>query len=137
MSNLPFEIIRYIFEYIDDIDIRRAFGMYGRINMLDHQLPIGCTKIHQNTPDKYFFHIPNLHSFEERTLKRVIDDFVEVRMSMVEELDPPFPSTILYYVAVYRFKPKSMKRNKDDLELFSSTVANYYWDFRIYSYIRK
>jgi hypothetical protein len=137
MANLPIEIIRYIFEYIDDIDIRRAFGLYGRINMSEYQLPIGCTKVHQNTPEKYFFHIPNLHAFEKRAEKRVIDDFVEVRISTVDELFPPFPTTILYYVAVYRFKPKSMKKNKYDLELFSSNIADYYWDFRIYSYIRK
>jgi len=136
MSNLPIEILRYILEYVDDIDIRRAFGLYRRIPMSDYPLRIGCTKIHQNTPNKYFFNIPNLYSPEERKNKEVIDDFVEVRISTADSPEEPSLSKILYYITVYRFKPKSLKKNKDELELFSSKIKDYYWEFRIHSYVR-
>ena len=38
MFNLPFEIIRVILSYVDDnIDLRRKYNVYGKINLKNFQ----------------------------------------------------------------------------------------------------
>jgi len=135
MANIPEELIRYIIEYIDDIDIRREFNVYNRIDMSKYRLPIGCTFIHVNAPTKYYYNIPNLYDFEERKEKKVVNDFIEVRiMKDADIIDES--NTILYYIAIYRLKPKTLKKNQMELELFYSKINEYYWDYRIFSYCR-
>jgi hypothetical protein len=133
MQNLlPMDVIKNIIEYVSDIDVRRAFNIYGRIDMSMNSLPIGCLNIHITEPTKYCCSIPNMYDFTERKVKNILDDFIEVRL-VVENDDSP----ILYYLSVYRFKPKSLKQDPYAFELFPSRITKFYWDYRVYSYTRQ
>lgn len=136
MAILPIDVVKYIIEFIEDIDTRRAFRIYKPISPSRYALPIGCTRIHINEPNKFCCHIPNLYEFEEREQKKVIGDFIEVRIADGEPTSETTETPLVYYIATYRFKPKALKKNTNSLELFFSKITEYYWDFRVYSYCR-
>ena len=98
---LPLELIRHILGYIKDvdIDIRRAVGMYSRIDMRQFsKLKIGYR--FYGDISKYMVRITqvNLYDFPERVAKKIDDDYWDIK---IEDLG----SKISFYIVKHQYKP--------------------------------
>ena len=93
-QNIPYEIIVEIIRYIPDIDVRRFFGIYGKINMEKYETLL--QKIYANDTIFYpsfirqvfpaFFYNPENHSIEHH------------------------PNVVMYNIQMYR-----LRRNNNPL----------------------
>lgn len=132
--DLPVEVVYYIIGYIDNIDIRRAFGLYSKIDTSKHRnIPFGYKRIRPynreltcfNTEfDEYgeppqhvsrywsysrdiYVYLHNLFDSEERSLARINNDSYEVLLSEVKRGPDKFTrflGTINRYVPVDYFE---------------------------------
>lgn len=131
---LPVEVVYHIISYIDNIDIRRAFGQYSKIDLSKHRdIPFGYKRIRPynrelicfNTEfDEYgepaqhisrywsystdiYVYLHNLFDSEERVQRRINNDFYEVLLSEVTHGSDKFTKflgTIHRYVPIDYFK---------------------------------
>ena len=108
MDIIPIEIVHHIISYIDNIDIRRSFGIYSKIDLSKHcDIPFGYKRIRpynreltcDNTEfDEYgepaqhvsrywsysrdiYVYLHNLFDSDERSLARINNDSYEVLLS--------------------------------------------------------
>lgn len=84
---LPYEVIRYIVEYIDDIETRVHFGItlplpiyrYTHLNRLYTQMPV----LMQPGYIRHF--LPNRVNSTERELRRIDDDSMEIGVQIMDD----------------------------------------------------
>lgn len=98
---LPFELVRHILGYLPyvDIDLRRAVGMYSRIDL--SRFPnqkLGYRSYEDIT--KYMVRITmfNLYDFPERVVKKIDDDYWDIT---IRDLG----SKISFYIVKHQYKP--------------------------------
>jgi hypothetical protein len=110
--DLPIEIVYHIIGYIDNIDIRRAFGLYSKIDLTKHRdISFGYKMIRpynrepmpwlnteydedgnppQHISTQWSFNVDiyvylhNLFDSEERKQKKIKNDFYEILLSEVK-----------------------------------------------------
>ena len=107
MKKLPIEIIHYILQYIDNIDIRRHFGIYMPIHtkyiskIIDKCLWNQYTIKHtiQNSKNNYSCMIYNLPNYCPRNTTH---DYIELDLVIYE-------TQITYYFSIFRRFPQKDK----------------------------
>jgi hypothetical protein len=131
---LPMEVVHYIVSYIDNIDVRRSFGIYSKIDLSKHRdISFGYKRIRPYNReltylniefDEYgeppqhvsrywsysrdiYVYLHNLFDSEERSRARINNDSYEVLLSEVKrgsEKFTKFQGTIQRYVPVDYFE---------------------------------
>lgn len=96
---IPLDVIRYIIEYIDDIDIRRSFDVYSKINIKPYRTQITglCKKITPHSNTHYEWTLYNLHTFDSRTINHIGDDILYVEIKILYD-------RVDYEVWIYKLK---------------------------------
>lgn len=124
---LPIDIIRYIIEFMEfDIDIRRCFNIYSKIDISRYEnLGLGCTNIVYNN-FKLYITLPNLYINDNRNVFNIRNDFIEV--TIIDNED-----SILYFCSIHRLK----ELNIVNTNLINyNNLINFCWKFYFYNYTR-
>jgi len=114
-------MIRHIISYHDNPDIRRWFGIYGRIDK--EKFSILKTITRTANPDFHHAHqgylyqqyiLPNLYDLTGRGSNKLKHDYLEMKIC-------DYNNKVYYNFGIYRLKP--------------DTIKNYYWQCLQYSFI--
>ena len=128
--NIPVEIVRHIISYVDNIDIRRSFGQYSKIDVSKHRdIPFGYKQIRPYNRDPcpwlnteydedgnppqhistqwsfnsdIYVYLHNLFDSEERQQNKIKNDFYEILLS---EIQVGSVSYMKYYGTIHRYLP--------------------------------
>ena len=122
---LPIEIVLYIIEFISDIDIRRSFGIYNRIDMKKYcHLNIGYNTMEVYSPNCFRCSLYNTYNFQEREQLHIQDDYIGILYSGDYSVK-----------SIFRLKPISKDKSQakiiecaEQLE-YKGGLTEYYWDF--------
>ena len=135
---LPIELISYIIEYVDDIDVRRHFGVYRRVRIdlpLYRPLPYiirtpnpnGSTVLVDN------YSLPNVSNIPFRREHNIENDMVDVSIDTEPE------GAVEVYVGIYRLRPKigeSYQEAETGLNrfFFKGNHHDHYWSYLLFRY---
>ena len=135
-SNLPTDIIKYIFLFDDHFIIRKGKIISiipktdNRYNLLNYiTLNKGYIEHFENYPNiiRYAYYFSNLHNYERRMISN--SDLIQVSISEVN-------NTIKYSIWIGRQKPKKNITNKDQIYYIENPI-DYHWVYTTYEYIRR
>ena len=83
---LPVEIVTMIIGYVDDIDIRRYFSVYGKIDKDRFKILNKIMRKEIKTDSEWMnstmYSVPNIYNFEERTKQKLPNDHINVNIFM-------------------------------------------------------
>ena len=133
-QRLPMELVRYIIEYVNDIDIRRNLGVYSKVNLSKFSIlnNITITKhpLHFNNQETYFYRqytLPNAYvSLDKRPT--LIDDHIEMKICL-------YQGKVWSNFGLYRLRPKTEDPIDCVLKRYRGNYENHYWDYVEYSHI--
>jgi len=136
-ARIPYEIILEIVAYLPDIDVRRSFGIYRKLDLAQHEPVISSIVMAVdgavvNAFERQYvrYKLKNLHEFPKRAAQYVEDDMLEVFMRVHE-------SFVDIRFSIYRLKPKDGENQKEQLDMFyKGDTEDYYWDYVCTEYIR-
>ena len=127
---LPYEVIRYIIQYIDNIETRMNFGITLPLSIQRYNHLI---RLFQQTPKMiqpgYIRHfLPNKFNSIEREQQRIDDDSMEIGVQMMDDC-------VYYIFNLYIFKksddPVTMQQGLIDINL-----EVYCWHYKEYEFWR-
>jgi len=65
-SSVPYEVIREILRYVPDIDVRRAFGVFNKLNAKEHEhLNYVMRQPYERAPSRHWV-LTHLSIYSER-----------------------------------------------------------------------
>jgi hypothetical protein len=151
MNKLPFDVIRIIIEYTDNIDLKIYYGVYNKINILlfhniervlwkdiqDINISLSQTKLYSNI---YYnmnltkivnYNLPNLINLENR---RETNDLIRIYYS--ESSSNSFNKKI-YFKEIYIHRLKSNFDNKFNRKYYDLICNNYYENYNWNTIITK
>lgn len=136
LPRLPNELVLYIIEYVDAIDIRRHFGIYRRIRTdLPVYRPIryiirtpnreGSTVLVDN------YSLPNVSEIPFRRLHNIENDMVDV------SIDTDTENEVELYVGIYRLRPKTGESSQEaetglNRFFFKGNHNDHYWSYLLF-----
>jgi len=137
MSNVPLEIVYYILDYVADLDIRRSFGIYRKINMNKYQILTYVTRtlapeyVNWRHSTNYFrYNLRNKWNVPGRELQIVNNDNIDVQISVTN-------TAVRTVFGINRLQKRSGGYEKE-LETSVHKIGNlddYYWDYICYQHI--
>ena len=134
--NVPYDIKWYIANYIYDIDIRRYFNIYGKIDLEKYKI-INKT-IKKNGKEYGIFTRYTFQENGENTIHRyynvdgfatVCDDTMDLNIVMYKEV-------ISYKIYIFKLKKKPYEdyENKNDIYYKGILQESHYWQNIIIEY---
>jgi len=126
---LPVELILHIFSFVDDIDIRRQFRIYGKIDLKKYEFLNYITLIpgehHFNPNITRYQYLKNLDHY-----KRLCEnDMIDIDFKICKRF-------VKYEIGIYRIRKKSGEKIKEKYPKYYLEDDNYFWDFVKSSYTR-
>lgn len=141
---LPLDIIRYIIEYSNDIDVRRSFGIYGKLDPSYYAIePRGFVrslieygKNNKAQHEIVRYNMYNIHDLPERNRYNIMYDAMQVSIRHL-----PNNRGMMYEIDIYKLKRRTFEKEKKVKETecnfpLGSLRNEYYWDAFLYSYTR-
>ena len=144
---IPIEIVHSIIEYCSDIDVRRSFGIYAKINVdpFRNILTPGrisstkeCGKRRQNvlTTQAARYSIHNTVQLPERKQQNIMDDAIQV---VIREI--PYSKNLHYDIDIYQLRTRTRlpenREKETECKFPLGTLGNrYYWNAMLYSFVR-
>ena len=135
---LPKELVLYIIEYVDNIDVRRHFGVYRRLRIdLPLYYPIQYT-IRTPNPggstvlvDNYT--LKNISDIPFRLQHNIENDMVDV------SIDTETEGAVEVYVGIYRLQQKTGESSQEaetglNRFFFKGNHNNHYWKYLLFRY---
>ena len=135
--NLPYDIKWNIAHYIDDIDTRRKFNIYGKIDLNKYQIIQRTIRKDLRIRSNYWLQ-SNFYANYENVKKRYYnvnrlvfpgDDLLDVFIKMTHD-------KVYYQLGIYKLRKRPFKGyiNKNDVFYKGELHNNYYWQFISISY---
>lgn len=127
---LPYEIIRYIVQYIDNIEIRISYGVTLplSIHRYNHLIRLFQHKPLLIQPGYVRHYLPNKLNSVERQQQRIDDDSMEIGIQMIDDY-------VYYVYNLYIFK-----KSEDPVTVQSGIVdinlEVYCWHYKEYEFWR-
>ena len=113
MSHIPYDVIREIASYVPDIDVRRAFGVFNKLNMKEHEHlnfvmrgPVITTRSVWEFQFKHPVHYQRYHLKNRVDVRAtyIRDDTIDV-VIYVNEI------VVKYYFSMFRLSPAKVERH--------------------------
>jgi len=96
---LPLDVIRHVVGYSEDIDVRREYGIFSRINMKKYEnLKAGCVKIDVKNEHLVRITQHNLYGAVRRKTEKIQDDYWDVQIT-------ERGNTISFYIIKHQYLP--------------------------------
>uniref|UniRef100_A0A6C0I2Y7 Uncharacterized protein n=1 Tax=viral metagenome TaxID=1070528 RepID=A0A6C0I2Y7_9ZZZZ len=142
---VPIEVVQYIIEYSTDIDVRRAFNVYGKLKNLKEKEEVlksaFSTMVEVLTDSPFTDGFLCRHTLNNKLVRPTnsIDGIIpddSINVFFIE-----FPNYIRYEIDIYKFKRKTLRaedRFKESEFFFAvgGYGATHYWNAQMYNYIR-
>lgn len=131
-DKIPYEIITHILEYVPNIDIRRHFGIYRKINSINTSyLKYICWYDSEVIHDEcVHYRLYNEHNLASRASELLANDIISM---CYENLSIGF----YYRWSIYRLKRKQQQKTIENKNYYHKGSHNdYYWDYLEYEYTR-
>ena len=139
---LPLDVIRNIVEYSSDIDVRRSFGVYGKLDYKPYELLlkgfIRFEREHGSTgqEDITRYSLYNIIDTPARQRAGIMDDSIQVVVFRLPE-----SGHLLYEIDMYKLKPRTYlaenRRKESECPMPLGPLRNeYYWEATLYNYSR-
>jgi len=141
---LPLDTIRHIIEYSNDIDVRRSFGIYGKLDPSYYAIePRGLIRslIEYGKNNKaqieiIRYNMYNIHDLPQRTRYNIMYDAMQVSIRYL-----PNNLGMMYEIDMYKLKRRTFEIENRSRETecdfpLGSLRNEYYWDAFLYSYTR-
>jgi len=135
--HVPLDVIREIVSYVDDIDVRRAFGVYHRITSYVDTKYDNISRVLRCKPPVDHavytrYYLRNLHDevgmHRLRKEQRVDDDMLDISVHVSD-------NSVKYRFYLFRLKPKTGSKQKEEHNLFhKGNLDNWYWDYVYYTH---
>ena len=126
--NLPYDIKWSIANYIDDIDIRRYFDIYKKINLNNFNILNRTIRknMGENMVGNFTFTRCNFHeNYENSNNVTICNDYMDIFINI-------FDTKVYYKLCIYKFKNKNKEykyyNHQDNFE-------DYYWESITVEYI--
>lgn len=133
---LPYDIKWSIAHFIDDIDIRRFFNIYGKID-LDKYKIINKT-IRKNGREYGIF---TRYNFQENTVNTIdryynVDGFATVCEDTMDVNIVIYKGVVSYQIYIFKLKKKPYEdyENKNDIYYKGILQRSHYWQSMIIDY---
>jgi len=146
--DIPVEIVRSIIEYCSDIDVRRSFGVYAKLNIGPFRDVVTCGRISSlreyGKHREYFlitqaarYSIHNRVKIVERKEQNIMDDAIQV---FIRQL--PYSQDLQYDIDIYQLLPKTglpeYRKRETECDFPIGTLGDrYYWNAMLYSFTSK
>jgi len=135
---LPIELILYIIEYVDNIDVRRHFGVYNRIRVdlplyRSLQYIIRTPNPHGSTVLVDNYSLPNVSNIPFRREHNIENDMVDV------SIDTETEGAVELYVGIYRLRLKTGESSQESETglnrfFFKGNHQDHYWSYLLFRY---
>jgi hypothetical protein len=125
---IPLDIIREIVSYMPDIDVRRAFGIYGKLDLTNYS---GVSKALRPSPpvdNVIYQHYSLQNAFDPPTRRdqSIENDMLDITIKVQDD-------GVHYSFYLFRLKPKTGDKQKEQLDVFhKGTLDDWYWDYSYY-----
>jgi len=117
---------------MDDIDIRRSFGIYNKIKKEKYRSLQYIVR--EKAPNKncfYHFNLKNTEEIPGRHSKQIDNDMISIRIAEFAG----FSNFLLFDFGIYRLKKKTGDKEKEEkTRYFKADLHDYYWDYCKYKY---
>lgn len=135
MSNIPTEIFYYILQYVDDVDIRRFFRFYQKINVLNYSILEHITRTinpgyYKQFPNYLYrrYDLKNVCIIPTRQQQHIEDDMIDMKVCIHDEM-------VMYNYGIYRLKLKTTEKTiENKTTCYKGDLDDYYWDYVLYSH---
>jgi len=131
--SLPYEVIKYIIEYSNDIDVRRSFGIYKKIKREKYDFINYIVR--EKAPNKncfMHFNLKNREHIPGRRLKQIDNDMISMRVVAIQT---EYANFLLVDFGIYRLKKKTGAKEKEEkTRYYKADLEDYYWDYCKYKY---
>jgi hypothetical protein len=135
--NLPYDIKWNIAHFIDDIDIRRFFNIYGKIDLKKYKILNQIIRKNEMNLGNYTRY--NFHENSENTIFRynnidsvvtICDDLMDITIMILDDI-------VKYRMEIFKLKKKPYENyvNKNDIYYKGLLENQYYWKYIIIEYI--
>lgn len=138
MSNIPLEIFYEIIGYVDNIDIRRNFSMYTKLDLSKYTCLENVTRtiapeyiIWTKNSDYKRYNMRNLYDFPERyTQPNINKDSLDVQIIVN-------PESVKITFGIKRLKRKTNENTKENVTSIHNkgSLDDYFWDEIHYQYV--
>tara|TARA_Y100000992_G_C21111569_1_gene417569 strand:+ start:120 stop:557 length:438 start_codon:yes stop_codon:yes gene_type:complete len=141
IANLPYDIQWNIAQYIDDIDVRRYFNIYRKINL--DNFSFLNTIIRVNIPNinswtRYNFACNYVHpNLKRRDIYEYWGDvFMPVDDDLMDTRVTVFKNHVEYEIYIYKLKKKPFPAYKNYKDIFfkGPLAADYFWEHINFDY---
>ena len=123
---LPYDINWYIASFVDDIDIRRYYNIYKKINLNKYTIISNVLRKNNNNTNgfKRFETQSNIDNLVDRTIDNVNNDLIDTLIKYQSDK---------VYVELHIFKlkrkPYQEYRNPKDIYYKGSYSDTHYWEY--------
>ena len=135
--NVPYDVKWNIAHFIDDIDIRRFFNIYGKIDLEKYKI-INKT-LRKNGREYGVFTRYNFQENCENTISRYynVDGFATVCHDTMDVNIIVYDEYILYKIYLFKLKKKPYQdyENKNDIYYKGILQCSHYWQSLVIEYI--
>ena len=135
--NVPYDVKWNIAHFIDDIDIRRFFNIYGKIDLEKYKI-INKT-LRKNGREYGVFTRYNFQENCENTISRYynVDGFATVCHDTMDVNIIVYDEYILYKIYLFKLKKKPYQdyENKNDIYYKGILQCTHYWQSLVIEYI--
>ena len=135
--NVPYDVKWNIAHFIDDIDIRRFFNIYGKIDLEKYKI-INKT-LRKNGREYGVFTRYNFQENCENTISRYynVDGFATVCHDTMDVNIIVYDEYILYKIYLFKLKRKPYQdyENKNDIYYKGILQCTHYWQSLVIEYI--
>lgn len=126
---LPYDIKWNIAHFIDDIDMRRYFNIYSKIDL--DKFKIIHKTIRNNERSHGYYIRYNFQENYENTINRYynVDGISIICNDLMDTNILMFDDTVQYDISIFKLKKKPFNDyvNKDDIYYKGSLENDYYW----------
>ena len=135
--NLPYDVKWNIAHFIDDIDMRRFFNVYGKIDLEKYKI-LNQT-IRKNGREYGVFTRYNFQENCENTISRYynVDGFATVCHDTMDVNIIIYDEYVLYKIYLFKLKRKPYQdyENKNDIYYKGILQCSHYWQSLVIEYI--
>tara|TARA_B100000424_G_scaffold183826_1_gene142494 strand:- start:106 stop:573 length:468 start_codon:yes stop_codon:yes gene_type:complete len=135
--NVPYDVKWNIAHFIDDIDMRRFFNIYGKIDLEKYKI-LNQT-IRKNGREYGVFTRYNFQENCENTISRYynVDGFATVCHDTMDVNIIVYDEYILYKIYLFKLKKKPYQdyENKNDIYYKGILQCSHYWQSLVIEYI--
>ena len=134
-STVPIDVIRYIFLYLGDIDLRRHFGFYQKIDLSQYSILETITR--KNNPKFYRerenylyrqYDLSNIYADLQRKEQNIENDTIDMKIAFHDGM-------VMYNYGIYRLKPNNPYNQTRLLSYkYKGNLEAYSWYYLLYSY---